>query len=106
MPAPATPPPGDDDLLDLAALLHDVDVIRSHREMTWKDVARETGVPGPKISDLINGKSTCGLVYYQRLTRWINPAARDYLLPGAAPARIPATAKVPSRFRLPAEAVA
>jgi hypothetical protein len=95
--APADP----DDMLDLPALLRDVDLIRRHREMTWKDVSAETGIRGPKLSDLINGKIRAGLVTYQRLTRWIDPSARDYLLPGAAPARIPKETKLPPRFRQP-----
>jgi transcriptional regulator with XRE-family HTH domain len=107
MTAPDAPEPrADDDMLDLAALLHDVDIIRRHRELKWGTVADETGVSQGRLSDLMNGKIRPGLLTYQRLTRWIDPAGVDYLTAGAAPARIPKADKVPPRLRPPGEVAA
>jgi transcriptional regulator with XRE-family HTH domain len=107
MTTPAGQLPDDEgDFLDQRALMHDVDIIRRHRGITWNQVADETGVSSGKLSEMFSGKRRPGLLSFQRLTRWIDPAAREYLTAGAAPARVPAADKTPERFRQPAEAAA
>ena len=69
--------------LDVAALYRDLDLIRSHGEMSWRDVARETGCSPSTFSRLAEGKrpdadALCTLVAWLRvpLTRFTVDAAQ------------------------------
>jgi predicted transcriptional regulator len=69
-----------EDLLDLPALLHDLDVVRRHLQISWTELGNAAGVAAPVISDLRNGKRGPSLATYQRLVRWLDPGAKDYIV--------------------------
>jgi transcriptional regulator with XRE-family HTH domain len=58
--------------LDVAALYRDLDLIRSHRDMSWRDVARETGCSPSTFSRLASGNhpdadALCTLIAWLRV---------------------------------------
>jgi transcriptional regulator with XRE-family HTH domain len=43
--------------LDVQALYHAMDAVRAHRRMSWRDVARETGISPSTLTRLGQGHS-------------------------------------------------
>lgn len=70
--------------LDIDALHAALDRERQSREMSWRDVARETGVSAATLSRLAQGKRP-DVDGFAALVDWLGLSADDFLRPGRPP---------------------
>jgi hypothetical protein len=78
----ADPAPEQDDEagLDLAAILHDIDVICRHRGITAAAACAEIGIAQPRLTTMRRHGAIPSAVTLAKVMRWLDPARRGYLL--------------------------
>jgi len=70
--------------LDVAALHAALDVQRRSSDLTWREVAGETGVSAATLSRLAQGKRP-DVDGFAALVAWLGLSADQFLRPGGAP---------------------
>lgn len=74
--------------MDVTALHRALDLTRTSKDLTWREVARQTGVCASTMSRMAQGKNP-DVNAFARLVRWLNVPAEAFFVENGRPVTAP-----------------